>query len=83
MTPTSRRDAAPLRVTLINLWPRGGMAHYTAALANALRCARAPSGRVCAFTTAGISSSAAAGFARPWWRRPWHASWRAGAGALP
>ncbi len=25
-----------MRVTLINLWPRGGMAHYSAALANAL-----------------------------------------------
>lgn len=46
MTPTSRRDAAPLRVTLINLWPRGGMAHYTAALANAL--AQEPGVRVTA-----------------------------------
>ncbi|MFZ1472027.1 MAG: glycosyltransferase family 4 protein [Anaerolineae bacterium] len=46
MTPTSRRDAAPLRVTLINLWPRGGMAHYTAALANAL--AQEPDVRVTA-----------------------------------
>ena len=38
MAPANRDDAAPapLRVTLINLWPRGGMAHYTAALANAL-----------------------------------------------
>jgi glycosyltransferase involved in cell wall biosynthesis len=25
-----------MRVTLVNLWPRGGMAHYSAALANAL-----------------------------------------------
>lgn len=36
--PAANQRAAPkpLRVTLINLWPRGGMAHYTAALANAL-----------------------------------------------
>lgn len=34
--PTNSPHAAVLRVTLINLWPRGGMAHYTAALANAL-----------------------------------------------
>lgn len=35
-----------MRVTLINLWPRGGMAHYSAALANAL--ARQPDVDVCA-----------------------------------
>ena len=35
-----------MRVTLINLWPRGGMAHYSAALANAL--ARQPDLQVCA-----------------------------------
>ena len=34
--PAVSPSAATLRVTLINLWPRGGMAHYTAALANAL-----------------------------------------------
>jgi glycosyltransferase involved in cell wall biosynthesis len=34
--PAVSHGAAALRVTLINLWPRGGMAHYTAALANAL-----------------------------------------------
>jgi len=34
--PAVSQGAAALRVTLINLWPRGGMAHYTAALANAL-----------------------------------------------
>jgi transposase len=51
--------------------------------ANAPRLPPAPSGQVGVCTTAGTSSSDAAGCVRPSWRRPSRASWRAGAGAWP
>lgn len=34
--PSGGSGGRALRVTLINLWPRGGMAHYSASLTNAL-----------------------------------------------